>query len=570
MTEEGTAPAAAKARAAGANGAGGDQAGAPDAAATVADVLAGAVARAGVSKAFGVPGGEVLPVMEALRRVGCDFVLCNHESSAGMMASAYGKLTGAPGMVITTLGPGAANLLLPLANADLDREALLAVCGDLPASWPRGHTHQRLDLARIFGPVTKECAALRPEGAAADVDRALTAVRTRPYGAALLSISSEDAVAASAPTGGDAVVAAARGVLDATPERVLRAQAQDDADRLAARLARAAHPLVVVGLGFEGRGAPALRTWLDAWELPSVVTPKAKGTVGEECPRFVGVIDAAGLGATMGEVLAGADLIVGLGLDPVELMRTWHATSELVWVGDCGPPPGGGEPCREGEERLTSPAAEVAAVLAGRPPPRRWDDDFRRAREQRLALAEDPSLVTWIPRVMRRVLPAEGVLTVDVGSHKCLFGQFWRCPEPDRFFVSNGLSAMGYGLPAAIGAKLARPDLPVVAVVGDGGFAMAAQELETASRMAAAVVVVVLTDSSLSLIRLAQEARGLPRYGVDYHRVDVVRIAEGYGATGIRAVGADELHRGLERALGAGGPVVVEVPVDVAGYRAVL
>jgi acetolactate synthase-1/2/3 large subunit len=127
---------------------------APPREATLAEQIAAEVRGAGIERAFGIPGGEVLALIEALERAGAEFVLCNHESSAGMMAAAYGRLSGTPGLVLTTLGPGAANLLLPLANAQLDREALVAICGDLSPELPASHTHQRMDLLGVFGPTT--------------------------------------------------------------------------------------------------------------------------------------------------------------------------------------------------------------------------------------------------------------------------------------------------------------------------------------------------------------------------------------------------------------------------------
>ena len=189
---------------------------------------------------------------------------------------------------------------------------------------------------------------------------------------------------------------------------------------------------------------------------------------------------------------------------------------------------------------------------------------------ERRALATDETRLTWIPRALRGVLPDAAIVTTDVGSHKCLISQFLPVSDPGRFLTSNGLSAMGYGLPAAIGAKLAEPATPVVSVVGDGGFAMAAQELETAVRLGAPVVAVVLIDTSLSLIQLLQQARGLPRAGVDYGRVDVLKVAEGFGAQAATATSPAELRAAVERALGSQLPTVIAVPIDAAGYRELL
>jgi acetolactate synthase-1/2/3 large subunit len=309
-----------------------------------------------------------------------------------------------------------------------------------------------------------------------------------------------------------------------------------------------------------------LREWVARWELPVALTPKAKGLVRDDYQHYIGVLDGAGLGSLMSRTLADSDLIVGLGLDPVELIRPWHATSPVIWVGNCGPE----DELAAEAHRLRGRVVEVTEHLAQAPAPARWTDWTSDAVAERRALALDEDRLTWIPRALRAALPEDAIVTTDVGSHKCLISQFLPMGEPGRFLTSNGLSAMGYGLPAAIGAKLAEPGVAVLAVVGDGGFAMAAQELETAARLGLPVITVVLVDASLSLIQLLQQARGLPRCGVDYGRVDILRVAEGYGAEVLTAAAADELRAAVERGLSADGPTVIAVPIDASGYGELL
>lgn len=527
---------------------------------TLASAIAAAIHDAGIDRVFGVPGGEVLSLIEALRLEGTEFVLCNHESSAGMMAAAYGQLTGHPGVVLTTLGPGATNLLLPIANAQLDREALLAICGDLGESLPASHTHQRLDLTAIFAPTTKYVDQLTPEHGAARLRRAFGAVSSVPNGAALLTLSTEAAGATvpADPAGGN-------GFSPVTHDGVA-GDVHADAASLRDALSRSQHPLVVVGCGADHAAARGLTSWLERWELPVALTPKAKGMVSDEYGRFVGVLDGAGLGSLMTGTLAEADLVLGLGLDPVELIRPWHATAPVIWAGNCGPE----DELAPDARRLHCTVDSLVHALTAGSPPAEWPDWTRPAVDRRRALLEDDGLLTWIPRALRAALPADAVVTTDVGSHKCLISQFLAMDEPGRFLTSNGLSAMGYGLPAAIGAKLARPELPVVAVIGDGGFAMSAQELETAGRTGAHVVCVVLVDSSLSLIQQLQQARGLPRAGVDYGRIDVERIASGYGAQATTARTSGELEDAVLSALRADGPTVIAVPIDGDDYGVLL
>ena len=172
-----------------------------------------------------------------------------------------------------------------------------------------------------------------------------------------------------------------------------------------------------------------------------------------------------------------------------------------------------------------------------------------------------------IVEALAAALPADTIVTTDVGSHKYLFGQYWPSRHPATFWMSNGLSGMAYGLSAAIGARLARPDATVLAAIGDGGFSMNAQELESAERVGAPFITVVLEDGSYSLIKLSQENKALPRYGVDFGRIDTVVMAASCGVEALRTTNPDELAAVAARAATARRSLVVAVPVDYADYR---
>ncbi len=524
---------------------------------TVADAVADELALAGVDRAFGLPGGEVLHLLDAMRRRGIEFTLCRHEASAGIAAAVYGKLRGTAGVCVTTLGPGASNLLFPIADSLLDREPLVAISAQLPESHPAGHTHQRLPLLEVFGPVTKLAAAVRPGKARSVVHAAIRAALTEPLGPAYLTLAAEDARA-------DATAVESSQFPPPLPSPVGRGTAAE----LTARLARAERPLVLVGLGTRWEDAPLIRRWLAAWALPHGVTPKAKGMVDETGPAFVGVFGGMAIDEVMLEALAAADLVVGLGLDPVEIDKTWHASKEIAWVLE--------SPCATGyvpEGALIVSHEAMLEDLISNPPPRTWVDAFAPQRAQRHAVydAGHGSLrPTGVVAAVAAGTPRGTVVTTDVGSHKFVFGQFWPSRDPAGFWMSNGLSGMGYGLPAAIGAKLARPDLPVLAVMGDGGFAMVSQELETARRAGAPLVAVVLADRSLSLIRIAQENRGLPNYGVDFEPIDSVLVAQAAGVDGVRVASAEELTTAVRAAFASGRITVIEVPVDADSYRGIV
>jgi acetolactate synthase-1/2/3 large subunit len=523
---------------------------------TVADAVADELARGGVDRVFGLPGGEVLHLMDAIRRHGIEFTLCRHESAAGVAAAVYGKIRGTAGVVLTTLGPGASNLLFPLAGSLLDREPLLAISAQTPRSSAAAHTHQRLPLLEVFGPVSKLAAALHPESCREVVRAAVAAATAEPQGPAYLALSAEDARADEAAGPSPAPPAVFTPVhLDPTSA----------ADALTRRLRDAARPLVIVGLGTRWGVAPLLQRWLASWRLPYGATPKAKGMVDERDPLFVGTFGGMALDNLMVEAVDASDLVVGFGLDPVEIDKTWHTRHSVTWVLE--------SVCATGlvpDGALFMDHTTALEVLAAGPSPRAWGDVFGPMREGRCAALQSGDGGIGPASIVRAVAagaPPGTVVTTDVGSHKYVFGQLWPAAEPGDFWMSNGLSGMGYGLPAAIGAKLARPARPVLAVLGDGGFAMTSQELETARRMDAPVVVLVIADRSLSLIRLAQESRGLPNLGVDFGAVDAVKVAQACGADGIRVSSLAELTSAVKKAARSRSSTVIEIPMDPNLYR---
>jgi acetolactate synthase-1/2/3 large subunit len=530
---------------------------------TTAAATARAIAAAGIDRVFGLPGGEVLVLMDELRRAGVDFVLMRHEANAGLAAAVYGKLRGRPGVVLATLGPGAANLMLPLSNAYLDQEPLVAITAQIPDEFPPAHTHQLLPLREMFAPISKAAEAITARNAEALVSRAIRLCAERPYGAAYLTLSAREAVKAVEESGGTPAT-----TTDGPVNRWAMADPAARADALRRRLGAALRPLVLLGLGVDTANADAIRRWLTDWHLPVAVTPKVKGLVDETAANFVGVVGGMAADGLMCDALKGADLLVGFGLDPVEIDKTWHVELPIDWVlaspNACGVVPDGAA--------LVDHAA-IVAHLVRQPAPARWDAPFAAFQQRRRAMLADRSgspRGMWpgdLVGALAAALPPETIVTTDVGSHKYLFGQFWPSRRPDTFWMSNGLSGMAYGLSAAIGAKLARPATPVLAAVGDGGFSMNAQELETAERVGARFITVVLEDGGYSLIKLAQENRRLDPYRMDFGPIDTVKMAESCGVKGIRTSDPADAAEAARRAAEASESLVIAVPIDYTDYR---
>jgi acetolactate synthase I/II/III large subunit len=528
----------------------------PNTAATVAQILA----RAGIDRVFGLPGGEILVLMDELRRAGIDFVLMRHESNAGIAAAVYGKLRRQPGVVLTTLGPGAANLMLALSNSYLDAEPLLAISAQLPDDWPASHTHQRVPLLEAYAPVTKFRSKITAENVHEVLRRALTECMKRPYGPAYLTLSAREALEFTQGKIVQAQVSHSN-TAKGTSTRQSVADVIED-------LRKAVRPIVLVGLGIDARNASRLRNWLDRWNLPVAVTPKVKGIVDERAANFVGVIGGMAADDLMVEALRSADLRIGFGFDPVEVDKTWHAELPIRWVLES---PNVDNIIPEGA--MLTDHAEFLDIIGEQMPPAKWGKpfaQFQQRRETMLHDGESTAETMWpgdLIKELTSVMPPETIVTTDVGSHKYLFGQFWPSQLPETFWMSNGLSGMSYGLPAAIGAKCARPNVPVLAAVGDGGFSMNSQELETAKRIGAPFITVVLEDRSYSLIKLSQENKNLERYRTDFERIDAVKVAEACGVESLRTARPEELAASVSGALERNTALVVAVPVNYNDYR---
>ena len=532
--------------------------------ATNADVIAATLAEAGIESAFGLPGGEIAVLIEACRRAGIRFYLTGHEASAAFMADVTGQITGRPGVCMATLGPGAVNLGLGVSNALLDRSPVLALTADLSTALAPHFPHQRLPLGRFFGALAKASATVDGRGTEDLVRRAMALTTTPPPGPVHLALPSNLAgAAAGAGPSPAALTPAGPGAprAEASGSSGALAEARDMLDG-------AERPLVVVGLGCLPRDAPALRAFIDRTGWPFVATPKAKGILPEDAPGFLGVVGGMAVDAAVLETVEQADVLLGAGFDPVECDKDWYVRRRIVNLSRA--------PTAEGVYRPVEPLGDVAeslAALAGLGPPS-WPEDLLAAARARIrpAPAALPGGSGLSPlaaiRALRDAAPRETVLTCDVGSHKYYCGQFWTSYEPQTFFMSNGLSGMGYGVPAAIAAKLQFPGRPVLSVVGDGGLLMMLHNLTFLRQYEVPVTIVCFVDASLSLIRVGQRRRGFEPYGVDFPAPAFDMIARGFGIEGARVESLDALRRTVAQALASDRPAVVTVPVDGREYDA--
>ena len=523
---------------------------------THADIIAESLARHGVKFAFGLPGGEIAAFMDACRRSDIRVLLTGHESSAAWMAQVFGQITGIPGVCFATLGPGASNLVTGVANAFLDRAPLLAVTAQIPVAVRETLTHQRLDIEALFGPIAKSNTVVGTRDTCQLVDDCMSLAAAPRPGPVLLVLPSDTAKQEHrcSPAVSKTRLAAGQGKkyksLPEIRDKVLLSQ----------------RPLILIGLGAPLGAAALIQELVEKLEAPFLVTPKIKGILPEDHPLFVGVASGMAIDRDIVATLRAADLILSIGFDPVEADGTWFAELNMVAIDSVSMAEGAYRPI-EAIGDLQSLLAELATLITESKP---WPRELLQARRQVLkrtpASTGQGASPLGLIEGLRSVFPRNGIVTCDVGSHKLLMGQFWRSYEPGTFFMSNGLSGMGFGVPAAVAAQLANPDRAVMAVVGDGGMLMMTHDLVLIRELSLPIIIVVLKDNSLSLIRVAQERRGYPPCGVDFTSPDFAAIAEAFGICGERAETVAQAQTALGNALRHRNPLVLEVPVDLREY----
>lgn len=511
--------------------------------------LADGLAGARVARLFGMPGGGPnLEMIGAAAARGIAFTLARGETAACVMAGVFGLLTGTVGVTVVTRGPGLTSAANGLAQATLDRAPLLLVSDCVPAD-RRGRTgHQRLDQTATAAPLTLWNGVLGSRDPAAATAAALALAAGPPAGAVHLDYDP------SVPG-------------DVAPPPAPPAPLDEAA--LAAAVATAAgrrHPVVVLGAGASAHAA-ALRRVLDGAAVPVLTTYQATGTVDGTGPQAAGLFTNS---AAERPLLSAADLVVGVGLDGIEPMPgEWTYDAPLVML---APDVVDGDYFGAPQVVAGPPADALAAVLAATDP--RWAPDAgSRHRESWLSQLRagprggglDP---VDLAVAVHEATGPDATVTVDAGAHMLAAMPLWPARRPHQVLISNGLSTMGYALPAAIGAALARPGRRVVCLVGDGGLGMTLAELETLARLALPVTVVVFDDAALSLIELKQRAGQGDAGAVRFGEIDFAGVAAAMGVPAATAGDAAGVRAALA---GVGdGPFLLDARVDPAGYRHVM
>ncbi len=531
---------------------------------TVADIIALNLESAGIDTVFGLPGGENVAVIDALSKRNIRFVLVHNESSAVYMADVYGQVNQTFGVALTTLGPGILNAMAGLGHAFLDRAKVLVISATMDASLRPHHTHQYIDQTKVAKPVAKWVETLNADNVSTVMPKAFNRIHEQRPGPVYLQVSKQMAQQpVTTKTTADYAV----------PSVKRPSSSKTKAAR--ALIAAAQRPVILAGLGLNSAAAgnavfEALQHLAETLGAPVIASPKAKGCIADDHPLFAGTVGLMRNDPTY-ELLAEADCYIAVGFDVGELVRPWDEDGTLIWISEWK----NVDPVLPTDVDVVGDLAmalESIAEVAGSQTNSEWGaarvTTFRATHLQPL-VSKPIANRMWpqtVLRAIRDVTPRNTFMATDVGAHKGLTALTWPAFVPNAYFVSNGLSAMGFGVPAALAAAMARPNTPSIAVVGDGGMAMMVGELAMVAKADLCVIIVVMVDSALDLIRSAQRKSEFAVNGTEFVAPDFVKIAEAYGIAARDVRTYEECAAAVEAAVESGKPMLVAAHIDPRSY----
>jgi acetolactate synthase-1/2/3 large subunit len=523
----------------------------------VADLIVARLCEAGVRTLFGVPGGgSNLDLVEAAGRADLPFVLAATETAGAIAALAQGEITGRPGACLTTLGPGAASVVNGVACASLDRAPLIVFTDNHASRAEGAFEHQWIDQRALFAPITKWSGVLAPDHAAGTIDRAIAMALAPPQGPVHLQCPGD---VASAESSDDRVSRS-------STASSLESRTEGNLEPL---LASARKPLIIAGLGArQPEAVRAIRNLCDHRRIPAMVTYKAKGVVADDDPQFGGVFTN---GSIERGIVDRCDLLVGVGLDPVELLpRPWRWRQPIVsccsWTLPVNQVPFAAQLVAD----IPAALGRIDAALSRSDwEPHEIADLLARQRAAIQFRAPGLTALDVVTTSSARVSRGTRV-TVDAGAHMFPATVLWPVSDANQMLISNGLSTMGFALPAAIGAALLDRERPVVTLTGDGGLLMCAADLLTAVREHLRIVTIVFSDGSLSLIDIKQQAKQYRSSGVALGGVSWPELARAFGVRAFCAETVAEIEAAIDAAFACDGPSLIEARINPANYSDIL
>ncbi|NEO32545.1 MAG: acetolactate synthase large subunit [Symploca sp. SIO3C6] len=524
-----------------------------------AELLVSCLENEGVEYVFGLPGEENLHVLEALKNSSIQFITTRHEQGAAFMADVYGRLTGKAGVCLSTLGPGATNLMTGVADANLDGAPVVAITGQVGTDRMHIESHQYLDLVAMFAPVTKwNTQIVRPSNTAEIVRKAFKIAQTEKPGAVHIDLPEN---IAAMPVTGQTLSKDSREKTFASFRSVGKA---------AVAISKAKNPLILAGNGaIRANAAEALTEFATRMNIPVINSFMGKGVIPYTHPLALWTI-----GLQQRDLVNcafdKADLIIAVGYDLIEYSpKKWNPEGKipLIHIGEA--------PAEIDSSYI--PLVEVVGDISdslteimkqgdreGKPTPYAVElrSDIRADYEQYANDDGFPIKPQKLVYDLRQVMGPEDIVISDVGAHKMWMARHYHCDCPNTCIISNGFAAMGIALPGALAAKLVYPERKIVAVTGDGGFMMNCQELETALRVGTPFVTLIFNDGGYGLIEWKQENHFGDSAFVHFGNPDFVKFAESMGLKGYRVKSVADFIPTLKSALEQDVPTVIDCPVD--------
>lgn len=517
-----------------------------------------------VDYVFGIPGAKIDGVFNELEDQGPELIVTSHEQNAAFMAQAIGRITGEPGVVIATSGPGASNLATGLVTATAEGDPVLAIAGQVKRSDLLKLTHQSMDNAALFQPITKYSAEIQdPETISEVIANAYRMAKSSKKGASFISIP-QDVV--DAPVQGN--------VIKPLSDPKLGSASADDIRYLAERIREAKLPVLLVGMrGSSEKETLAIRQLVGKTALPVVETFQAAGVISRELEaHFFGRV---GLFRNQpGDMLLKrSDLVIAIGYDPIEYeARNWNAEKDarIIVIDEA---PAEIDPFMQPERELIGDISATLDLLTGSLEPQQVSEDAKEylaslqveLTERDIVQSKGEAGILHpleVINTLQSKVTDDMTVTVDVGSHYIWMARHFRSYEPRHLLFSNGMQTLGVALPWAISAALVRPNTQIVSVSGDGGFLFSAQDLETAVRKKLNIVHLIWNDGHYNMVEFQEKMKYQRASGVDFGPVDFVKYAEAFGAKGIRATSVEELEKALEEGFATEGPVIIDIPID--------
>lgn len=526
---------------------------------SASDLFVECLEREGIKYIFGLPGEESLTLLDAIRRSGIKFIVTRHEQAAAFMAATVGRLTGQAGVVLSTLGPGATNLVTGVAFAQLGGMPLLVITGQKPIRKSKQGQFQIINVVQMMQPITKSTRQVPSAELIPSIVRESfrKAEEERP-GAVHLELPED--------------VSAEETALSALERIKARRPGPDPrAIQIAAEMIeKAEHPLILVAAGANRkRVRPQLEAFIKKTSIPFFTTQMGKGVIDERSEFYLGTA-ALMESDYLHRAIMMSDLIISIGHDVTEKPPAimGYGSRKVIHINFYSAPID--DVYYPNHEVIGDIAHSIWALTEKITPSPKWDfATFKKIMAGLKAHIEEKSDDPSFPlkpqrlvRDLRKNIPDDGILALDNGMYKIWIARNYPAYEQNSVLLDNSLATMGAGLSVAIAAKLVYPKRKVVCVTGDGGFMMNSQELETAIRLGVDITVVIVNDGGYGMIKWKQESQEYPGFGLDFRNPDFIRYAGSYGARGFRVKSAEDFGSLLRDCMSSSGVNIIDCPID--------